>query len=122
MENRTEWKKFLVPVLAVVVTAAVVWFTNQPVTQRQVRYQDVVEEAEAGGYGLVDTERLKALLDKDPRGLLLVDTRQEWEYRTGHIPSAVHFAMEPTRWARWSKKGELQAALGPDKDRTIVFY
>jgi hypothetical protein len=30
--------------------------------------------------------------------------------------------MEPTWWSRWHKADELEAFLGPDKDRFIVFY
>jgi hypothetical protein len=30
--------------------------------------------------------------------------------------------MEPTAWSRWRKAGALEALLGPDKDRLIVFY
>jgi rhodanese-related sulfurtransferase len=51
-----------------------------------------------------------------------VDTRQEWEYRTGHIKGAVNFSMEPTRWSRWRSAAALKAFLGPDRERTIVFY
>jgi rhodanese-related sulfurtransferase len=52
----------------------------------------------------------------------MVDTRQEWEYRTGHIKGALNFPMEPTGWARWRKKGALSKFLGPDKNQLIVFY
>jgi rhodanese-related sulfurtransferase len=51
-----------------------------------------------------------------------VDTRQEWEYRTGHIQGAPNFPMEPTWFARWQRKGELGKLLGPDKERSVVFY
>jgi len=51
-----------------------------------------------------------------------VDTRQEWEYRTGHIRGAVNFPMEPTWLSRWRKKNALAQLLGADKNRTIVFY
>jgi rhodanese-related sulfurtransferase len=51
-----------------------------------------------------------------------VDTRQEWEYRTGHIKGAVNFPMEPTWLSRWQKKGDLAALLGTDKGQPIVFY
>ena len=54
--------------------------------------------------------------------MLLVDTRQDWEYRTGHIQGAVNFSMEPTAWARWRSQGPLAKFLGPDRDRTMVFY
>jgi hypothetical protein len=30
--------------------------------------------------------------------------------------------MEPTAWARWRKAQALEKILGPEKDRTIVFY
>lgn len=51
-----------------------------------------------------------------------MDTRQEWEFAPGHMEGAVVFPMEPTWWARWSKKDDLRAVLGEDKERTIVFY
>ena len=79
-------------------------------------------EADTGGYRLISTEALALQYRKDPSGLLLVDTRQQWEYRTGHIEGARNFSMEPTWWSRWRKAGELEAFLGPDKERTIVFY
>jgi rhodanese-related sulfurtransferase len=51
-----------------------------------------------------------------------LDTRQEWEYRTGHIKKAVNFPIEPTWLSRWRKKSALETFLGPDKNRLIVFY
>jgi rhodanese-related sulfurtransferase len=51
-----------------------------------------------------------------------VDTRQEWEYRTGHIKNALNFPIEPTWLSRWRKKDALQTFLGLDKNRLIVFY
>jgi rhodanese-related sulfurtransferase len=53
---------------------------------------------------------------------MLIDTRQEWEYRAGHIAGALLFPMEPTWWARWRKAGALRELLGEDKDRLVVFY
>jgi rhodanese-related sulfurtransferase len=54
--------------------------------------------------------------------MLLVDTRQEWEYRSGHIKGALNFPIEPTWLSRWRNKGALAKFLGPDKNRFIVFY
>jgi rhodanese-related sulfurtransferase len=54
--------------------------------------------------------------------LLIVDTRQDWEYRSGHIKGAVDFPLEPGWWARWRAQKRLAALLGPDKDRLVVFY
>ena len=59
---------------------------------------------------------------KDIDNLLIVDTRQEWEFRTGHIKKAVNFPIEPTWLSRWQKKKSLETFLGPDKNKTIVFY
>jgi hypothetical protein len=51
-----------------------------------------------------------------------VDTRQEWEYRTGHMRGAVNFPLEPTWWGRFKARGALADLLGPDKSKFIVFY
>ena len=83
---------------------------------------DVQKEAEQGGYRLVTTEELREMIDRDPAGVLLVDTRQDWEYAAGHIAGAVSFPMEPTWLSRLTRRGELEQRLGPDKQRHIVFY
>lgn len=104
------------------VTISALWFTNQAVTPRAASWEDVVAEAKAGGYGLITTEALWKKYQEEPDNLLMVDTRQEWEFRTGHILQAVNFPMEPTWLSRWQKKASLEKLLGPDKDRSIVFY
>ena len=116
------WKRIWLPLLAVTVTAGALWFTNDAVTPREPTWDDVVAEATDGGYRLINTDELRQRYEKDSQSILLVDTRQEWEFAMGHIVGAVNFPMEPTAWSRWWKKGELAAALGPDKDRFIVFY
>lgn len=107
---------------AVCAVAAALWFTNRTVATKTPTWDDVVKEAKAGGYRLLTTEELRALYEVNPPGLLLVDTRQDWEHRAGHIAGSMNFSMEPTAWARWNKRGELEKLLGPDKDRTVVFY
>ena len=82
----------------------------------------VEREANSGDYQLMDVETLSKLYRSNPEKLLLVDTRQEWEYRAGHIAKSVNFPMEPTWWARWRKQSELKALLGPDEGKSIVFY
>lgn len=119
---QAEWKRFLVPFLAIVTTVGALWFTNRAVTPREAGWEDVVAEARAGGYDLINTEDLNRRIEKDSDNILLVDTRQEWEYRAGHIKGAVNFPMEPTWWSRLRKRGALKAALGPDRNRVIVFY
>ncbi len=107
---------------AVAVTVGMLWYGNRPVTLKTTSWEHVVAEAAAGGYQLIKTDELWEAYGQDPQGLYLVDTRQEWEYRTGHIVRAVNFPMEPSRWAEWRKRGALEAFLGPDKNRLMVFY
>ncbi|MBL7178623.1 MAG: rhodanese-like domain-containing protein [Desulfobacterales bacterium] len=115
-------RKTILAFVAIAITAAALWFTNRSVTPKVATWEDVRSEAKQGGYQIINTEKLWKRYSKNPDSLLLVDTRQEWEYRTGHIKGAVNFSMEPTWWARWRKAGDLKAFLGANKDRTIVFY
>lgn len=114
--------RILLAVLAVAVTAGALWFTNRAVTPKEATWEDVQAEAKAGGYRLITTDEVYARYQRDPQATILVDTRQDWEYRSGYIQGAVNFPMEPTAWSRWRKKASLEALLGPDKDRFIVFY
>jgi 3-mercaptopyruvate sulfurtransferase SseA len=115
-------RKALLALVAIAITVGALWYTNRSVTPKEATWEDVVSEAGRGGYQLISTEELWERHRKDSKNLLLVDTRQEWEYRTGHIRGALNFPMEPTWLSRWRKKGELETFLGPDKNRFIVFY
>ncbi|MCF8126390.1 MAG: rhodanese-like domain-containing protein [Desulfotignum sp.] len=112
----------LIAAAAIIITIAGVWYTDQPAPSDDVTWEDVLAEAEAGGYRIITTSELAELYQRQDDDLLLVDTRQEWEFQTGHIAGAVNFSMEPTWWERWRKAGDLEHFLGPDKDRTLVFY
>jgi 3-mercaptopyruvate sulfurtransferase SseA len=116
--NRT----LILTTLAVAAALGALWWTNAAVTPKEATWDDVLSEAESGGYRIITTEELGAKYSKNPDELLLVDTRQEWEYRTGHIKGAVNFPMEPTGWSRWRKADALKALLGSDKDRQVIFY
>ena len=112
-------------VLALVAIAATVFFTwnvQQPGTPAQATWDDVLAEAKAGRYRIITTEELADRFTTDSSAQLLVDTRQEWEYRTGHLEGAVNFPMEPTWWSRWWNASKLEDFLGPDKERDLVFY
>ena len=115
-------KRTLLALIAIAVTIGALWFANRSVTPKEASWDDVVAEAETGGYKLIRTDELWERYSKNPDSLLLVDTRQEWEYRTGHIKGAVHFPMEPTWLSRWRKKGDLRALIGPDMARSVIFY
>lgn len=112
----------LLALMVIFVTAGGLWFTNRSVTLKKATWEDIRTEAKQGGYHIINTEELWKRYNKNPESLFLVDTRQEWEYRTGHIKGAVNFSMEPTWLSRWRKKGELEKFLGPEKNRFIVFY
>jgi hypothetical protein len=115
-------KKNLLVLAAVLLTVGYLWQVNREVAPQTATWQDVLAEASQGGYQLITTDDLASKYKVKPDSILLVDTRQEWEYRTGHIKKAVNFPMEPTWLSRWRNKGALENFLGPDKNRFIVFY
>ena len=116
------YKSTLLAILAVFFTAAVLWFNHRTPASKTATWEGVLTEARQGGYRLIRTEDLWQRYQKNSQQLLLVDTRQEWEYRTGHIKGALNFPIEPTWLSHWRKKGALQKLLGPEKHRLIVFY
>ena len=83
---------------------------------------NVRAEAVRGGYRLIDFKELRGRLEREPGRILLVDTRQDWEHRTGHIPASINFSFEPTLWARLKNRRALREALGADTSRPLVFY
>jgi 3-mercaptopyruvate sulfurtransferase SseA len=115
-------KKALFALVAVAITIGYLWQTNRVVTPKTATWNDVLTEARQGGYRTIRTNELWERYEKDPDKMLLVDTRQEWEYRTGHIKGALNFPIEPTWMSRWRNKGTLEKFLGPDKERLLVFY
>lgn len=119
MQNK---KAALIAILAVLLTVGALWLTNRAVTPRQATWDDVLAEGKAGGYKIITTDELSDRCRKEASSLLLVDTRQEWEFRTGHLTGAVNFPIEPTWWSRWRKASALETLLGPNRDRTVIFY
>jgi hypothetical protein len=117
-----KWISLFPALVAMSLTVVFVWYMQSPTVPKQATWDDVLAEAKAGAYQIISTEELAEKYRTDPAGVLMVDTRQEWEYRTGHIENAVNFSMEPTWWARWNKADELEEFLGPDRDRLLVFY
>ena len=112
----------LLALAAAALTLGVLWYLQPPIITQEARWEDVKAEAQSGGYRLITTGELAARYRQDAGKLLLLDIRQDWEYRTGHIPGAVNFPMEPTAWSRWRSQGALARVLGPDRTRPIVFY
>ncbi|MCP4022430.1 MAG: rhodanese-like domain-containing protein [Desulfobacteraceae bacterium] len=115
-------KKNFLAITVIGIAIIGLWVTNRSVSPRQASWDDVVSEARAGNYKIITTKNLwEKYLDKKNRPLI-VDTRQEWEFRAGHVKGAVNFPMEPTWLSRWQKRAVLEKFLGPDKNRSIVFY
>jgi hypothetical protein len=83
---------------------------------------EVEQRAKSGGYRLINVETLTNLYKSNREKILLVDTRQEWEHRAGHITESVNFPFKPGWFASWCGKRNLKAFLGPDKEKLIVFY
>ena len=115
-------KTMILALLAVCITLGILWYSHRPVILKKATHDDVLAEAKHGGYRLISTEKLWEFFSRNTAKLIIVDTRQEWEFRTGHIKGAVNFPMEPTWWGRWRKKGAMGKFLGTDKDRHIIFY
>lgn len=115
-------RKTLLALVAVAITAGTLWYTHRTVIPKKATLDDVQTEAKQGGYRLINTQDLWQRYQTKPERPVLVDTRQEWEYRAGHMKGAVNFPMEPTRWFRWRNRGALKKFLGPDKQKHIVFY
>lgn len=107
---------------AAVLTLGVLWHLYQPIIPHEATWEEVQTEARNGGYRLITTAELAARYRQEADKLLLVDTRQDWEYRTGHLKGAVNFPIEPSAWGRWRSQGALAKFLGPDQDRPLVFY
>jgi 3-mercaptopyruvate sulfurtransferase SseA len=112
----------ILALVAVALTVGVLWVTNRAVTPKEATWAEVLAEAATGGYRLITTEELSRSYREDAGSLLLVDTRQEWEYRTGHIRGALNFPIEPTWWSRWRKAPALETLLGHDRNRAVIFY
>lgn len=112
----------LLALVAAILTVGALWYVNRPVVVQDATPAQVQAEAQRGGYHLINTTELAKLYQQAAANFLLVDTRQEWEYRSGHIKGAVNFPMEPTWWFRWRSQGRMASLLGPDKDRVVVFY
>ena len=115
-------KKTFIALVAVIISAGYLWHANRVTAPKAATWNDVQAEAQLGGYRIIDTNALWDRYQKDPDTMLLVDTRQGWEYRTGHIEGALNFPIEPTWLSRWRNKGALEKFLGSDKERFIVFY
>ena len=99
-----------------------IWTTSAAEEASKEAAEAVQKKAERGNYHLIDIDKLWELYQHSEGDVLLIDTRQDWEFRTGSIGGAVHFPMEPTWFSRLIQRRSLAQLLGPDKERILVFY
>ena len=115
-----------IALVAVLLTVGSIWYVNRSAAPmgppKEPTKAELVSQGKAMGYKIFTTEELLERFQKDPGSLLVVDTRQEWEYKTEHIVGAVVFPTDITWWWRLRNASAMGKILGPDKDRTIVFY
>ena len=86
-------------------------------------------ETEVGGYDLITTEELKALIEKKA-DVVIVDTMPRDEsYAKAHVPGAVNFLFPIPDMKKWDpketggkSKEDLEKLLGADKSKTIIIY
>ena len=108
----TAIKKAALALIAIAITAGYHWHTHRVITPKAATWNDVLAEVRQGGYAIIDTDALWDRYRKDPDSVLLVDTRQEWEHRTGHIKGVLNFPIEPTWLSCWRNNSALKKFLG----------
>ena len=85
---------------------------------------NLVRETARGGYQIIPSPEMKAWLDQK-KPLLIVDTMPyEDSYKKHHLPGAVQFEfpIPEVKSLDEATKAKFEKLLGPDKDRTLVFY
>lgn len=89
----------------------------------------LVREVQQGGYGIVTTEELKAMIDGG-KDMLIIDTMPyEDSYKKNHIPGAKQFLFPIPEMKEWNAKEtdgksveDFKKLLGPDTNKLLVFY
>ena len=116
----------LVPAVVFIVAftsnALAAWGTSEVDTEKVA--VTFAREVERGGYKIVSTEELKQWIDRK-KDMLVVDTMPyEASYKKQHIPGAVQIEFPIPEMTKMddAMKANLEKLLGPNKDRTIVFY
>ncbi|MFA5111091.1 MAG: rhodanese-like domain-containing protein [Desulfobaccales bacterium] len=84
----------------------------------------LAREMARGGYQLVTTQELKSWIDQK-KPMMIIDTMPlEDSYKKNHIPGAVQyeFPIPEMKEIDDAAKAKFEKFLGPDKDKTLVFY
>jgi hypothetical protein len=67
MNNTT---RTILALAAIAITVGYLWQANRPDLPKPATWEDVVDEAEVGGYRLISTEELAQRYGRDPSGPL----------------------------------------------------
>ena len=81
-------------------------------------------ETARGGYQIMTAADLKAAMDQK-KDMLIIDTMPfEASFRKNHIPGAVNFELPVPEMTTMDDrtKESFEKLLGPNRDRTLVFY
>ncbi len=115
-------KAFAIAITAMLVLAAGNALAAGELEKETIAVNFATEVAQ-GSYKFVDTKELKSWIDQK-KAILIVDVNPEDSYKKQHIPGAVHIEFQRPIMTSIDdrKKDALIKVLGPDKDRTIVFY
>ena len=89
----------------------------------------LVKEVVQGGYGVLNTAELKAMIDKG-EDMVIIDTMPyEDSYKKNHIPGAKQFLFPIADMPTWNTaetagqtEADFKALLGPDLHKKIVVY
>lgn len=89
----------------------------------------LTREVVTGGYDVITTEELQAVLKAGEKVVLIDTMPYEDSYKKGHIPGAKQFLFPIPDMNTWDVKEtdgksqeDYQKLLGPDKDRKIIVY
>ena len=109
--------------LAILAITATGWTADKELQNEKIAVK-FEREVERGGYKVITTQELKGWIDQK-KDMVIVDTMPPDNFRKQHIPGAVNFEIQrhPELTEMSDKmKTDFEKLLGPDKDRTIVFY
>ena len=109
--------------LAFFAITAIGWAADKELQNEKIAVK-FAREVERGGYKVITTQELKTWLDQK-KDMLVVDTMPADNFKKQHIPGAVNFEIQrhPELTEMSDKmKADFEKLLGPDKERTIVFY
>ena len=109
--------------LVILTVTGTVWAADKELQNEKIAVK-FEREVERGGYKVVTTQELKGWIDQK-KEMLIVDTMPADNFKKQRVPGAVNFEIQrhPELTEMSDKmKADFEKLLGPDRDRTIVFY